>query len=54
MGVMLSSLCLRFWGWIWRESLFTGGDGFDVIYDTVGGATLDDSFAAAKGDAAGG
>jgi NADPH2:quinone reductase len=27
---------------------FTGGDGFDVIYDTVGGATLDDSFAAAK------
>jgi NADPH2:quinone reductase len=27
---------------------FTGGEGFDVIYDTVGGATLDDSFAAAK------
>jgi NADPH:quinone reductase len=26
----------------------TGGDGFDVIYDTVGGSTLDDSFAAAK------
>ncbi|WP_433975319.1 zinc-dependent alcohol dehydrogenase family protein [Tunturiibacter lichenicola] len=26
----------------------TGGDGFDVIYDTVGGATLDDSFAATK------
>ncbi len=26
----------------------TGGDGFDVIYDTVGGATLDDSFVAAK------
>jgi NADPH:quinone reductase len=26
----------------------TGGEGFDVIYDTVGGATLDDSFAAAK------
>jgi NADPH2:quinone reductase len=27
---------------------FTGGEGFDVIYDTVGGATLDDSFVAAK------
>jgi NADPH:quinone reductase len=27
---------------------FTGGEGFDVIYDTVGGATLDDSFAATK------
>jgi NADPH:quinone reductase len=27
---------------------FAGGEGFDVIYDTVGGATLDDSFAAAK------
>jgi NADPH2:quinone reductase len=27
---------------------FTGGEGFDVIYDTVGGVTLDDSFAAAK------
>jgi NADPH2:quinone reductase len=26
----------------------TGGDGFDVIYDTVGGATLDASFAAAR------
>ncbi len=26
----------------------TGGDGFDVIFDTVGGATLDDSFAAAR------
>jgi NADPH2:quinone reductase len=26
----------------------TGGEGFDVIYDTVGGATLDDSFVAAK------
>jgi NADPH:quinone reductase len=26
----------------------TGGDGFDVIYDTVGGTTLDDSFVAAK------
>ena len=26
----------------------TGGEGFDVIYDTVGGATLDDSFLAAK------
>lgn len=27
---------------------FAGGEGFDVIYDTVGGATLDDSFAATK------
>ena len=27
---------------------FAGGEGFDVIYDTVGGATLDDSFVAAK------
>ncbi|BDX35268.1 quinone oxidoreductase [Mycobacterium antarcticum] len=26
----------------------TGGEGFDVVFDTVGGATLDDSFAAAK------
>ncbi len=26
----------------------TGGAGFDVIYDTVGGAVLDDSFVAAK------
>ena len=26
----------------------TGGQGFDVVYDTVGGATLDDSFVAAK------
>ncbi len=26
----------------------TGGEGFDVVYDTVGGATLDDSFVAAK------
>jgi NADPH:quinone reductase-like Zn-dependent oxidoreductase len=26
----------------------TRGEGFDVVYDTVGGATLDDSFAAAK------
>lgn len=26
----------------------TGGEGFDVIYDTVGGATLDDSFAAVR------
>lgn len=26
----------------------TAGEGFDVIYDTVGGATLDDSFAAAR------
>ena len=27
---------------------FAGGEGFDVIYDTVGGATLDDSFVATK------
>jgi len=27
---------------------FAGGEGFDVIYDTVGGTTLDDSFAATK------
>jgi len=27
---------------------YTNGEGFDVIYDTVGGATLDDSFAAVK------
>lgn len=26
----------------------TDGEGFDVIYDTVGGSTLDDSFAAAR------
>ncbi|HEY5392526.1 MAG TPA: zinc-dependent alcohol dehydrogenase family protein, partial [Hanamia sp.] len=26
----------------------TNGEGFDIIYDTVGGATLDDSFRAAK------
>ena len=26
----------------------TGGEGFDVVYDTVGGATLDDSFLAIK------
>ncbi|HEX4246442.1 MAG TPA: zinc-binding dehydrogenase, partial [Pseudonocardia sp.] len=26
----------------------TGGEGFDVIYDTVGGTTLDDSFSAAR------
>jgi NADPH2:quinone reductase len=26
----------------------TGGEGFDVVYDTVGGSTLDDSFVAAK------
>jgi NADPH2:quinone reductase len=26
----------------------TGGEGFDVIFDTVGGKTLDDSFAAAR------
>jgi NADPH:quinone reductase-like Zn-dependent oxidoreductase len=23
---------------------FTNGQGFDVVYDTVGGATLDDAF----------
>jgi NADPH:quinone reductase-like Zn-dependent oxidoreductase len=27
---------------------FTGGQGFDVVYDTVGGATLDASFLAAR------
>ncbi|HYK37260.1 zinc-dependent alcohol dehydrogenase family protein [Alloacidobacterium sp.] len=27
---------------------FTGGTGFDIVYDTVGGATLDASFAAVK------
>jgi len=27
---------------------FTGGEGFDIVYDTVGGATLDASFAAVK------
>jgi NADPH:quinone reductase len=26
----------------------TGGTGFDIVYDTVGGATLDDSFTAVK------
>jgi NADPH2:quinone reductase len=26
----------------------TGGEGFDIVYDTVGGSTLDDSFLAAK------
>lgn len=26
----------------------TDGDGFDIVYDTVGGATLDDSFKAAR------
>jgi NADPH:quinone reductase-like Zn-dependent oxidoreductase len=26
----------------------TGGEGFDVVFDTVGGRTLDDSFAAVK------
>src|SRR5262249_5413899 len=26
----------------------TGGKGFDIVYDTVGGATLDASFASAK------
>jgi NADPH:quinone reductase-like Zn-dependent oxidoreductase len=26
----------------------TGGEGFDIVYDTVGGATLDNSFHAAK------
>jgi NADPH2:quinone reductase len=29
-------------------ALHTGGDGFDVIYDTVGGATIDASFVAVK------
>lgn len=27
---------------------YTGGDGFDIVYDTVGGETLDASFRAAK------
>ena len=27
---------------------YTGGQGFDIVYDTVGGATLDASFAAVK------
>jgi len=27
---------------------FTGGDGFDVVYDTVGGGTIDASFIAVK------
>jgi len=27
---------------------YTGGEGFDVVYDTVGGATLDASFKAAR------
>src|SRR4051812_29483035 len=27
---------------------YTGGDGFDIVVDNVGGATLDDSFAAVK------
>jgi NADPH:quinone reductase len=26
----------------------TGGEGFDIVYDTVGGTTLDDSFLAVK------
>jgi NADPH:quinone reductase-like Zn-dependent oxidoreductase len=26
----------------------TGGEGYDIVYDTVGGATLDDSFRAAR------
>lgn len=29
---------------------YTGGDGFDVVYDTVGGATLDASFDAVRRD----
>ncbi|WDZ95661.1 zinc-dependent alcohol dehydrogenase family protein [Herbaspirillum sp. WKF16] len=29
-------------------ALHTGGEGFDIVYDTVGGATLDASFAAAR------
>lgn len=29
-------------------ALHTGGEGFDIVYDTVGGSTLDASFAAAK------
>jgi NADPH:quinone reductase-like Zn-dependent oxidoreductase len=28
--------------------LSVGGDGFDIVYDTVGGATLDASFTVAK------
>lgn len=28
--------------------LYTGGEGFDIVYDTVGGATLDASFNAVK------
>jgi NADPH:quinone reductase-like Zn-dependent oxidoreductase len=27
---------------------WTGGQGFDIVYDIVGGATLDDSFTAVK------
>ncbi|WP_205589822.1 zinc-dependent alcohol dehydrogenase family protein [Mucilaginibacter celer] len=27
---------------------YTGGEGFDIVYDTLGGATLDASFAAAR------
>jgi len=27
---------------------YTGGEGFDVVYDTVGGKTLDDSFASVR------
>ena len=27
---------------------YTGGEGFDIVYDTVGGATLDDAFRAAR------
>jgi NADPH2:quinone reductase len=26
----------------------TGGEGFDIVYDTVGGSTLDDSFASVR------
>lgn len=29
-------------------ALYTGGEGFDVVYDTVGGATIDASFSAVK------
>ncbi|MDE2077246.1 MAG: zinc-dependent alcohol dehydrogenase family protein [Burkholderiales bacterium] len=29
-------------------ALYTGGEGFDVVYDTVGGATLDAAFVAAR------
>ena len=28
--------------------IFTGGEGFDIVYDTVGGTTLDNSFHAVK------